>query len=507
MSWTALGEDPVPGDVDAVLRLASTLGGVGEQAELVTGRLRALDAGTGPQIWRGAAADSFRDLLAKVGPNLVTLATSHHEAQDALRTYAAALEDAQAQAGRAEAAAETAQADRSAADARRSQGAADAAAADSVARTARQRILEAQAEQAATPDPVYHASLQQYLQQVAVQDAQARSLAADARRRESAAAADRASADARVAAAKKLADQAAQVRDAAARTATRRLDDARAKDTPHESFLSRAWNGLDHKLRDLTASPAFASWMNIISDVGEVVGDIGAVLALFSFIPGVGAVAAAFLLTGAAFKGVAFLGTFLARLYGNASTDQVLGRGLDFGLSAFAGLKALKAAREAAKAGELANGMMKTSDVAKLGGQIKRAVNYDDARKATGVLRGFAADDKLGGKVLQYLDKAHVDPKTAYRLKTLYNAGSLIRDTEQAGEGLAEGGQQIVKDVRRFRDPEDQHLGSEEAPDAAKEMAGEGVDKLFGEDEGLTATVTEKLAGYDAEKLTEEVVR
>lgn len=507
MSWTALGENPVPGEVDAVLRVASTLGGVGEQAELITGRLRALDAGTGPQIWRGEAADAFRDLLAKIGPNLVTLATSHREAQDALRGYATALGDAQAQAGRAESDAEAAVVDRSAADTRRSQASADASAADSVARTAQLRILEAQAKQAVTVDPAYHASLQQYQQQVGAQRTQAQSRAADARRRESAAASDKAAADARLAAAKKLAHQAEQIRDDAARTAVRRLDDAGAPGIAHDGFFKRAWNGLNNTLRDITAGPAFASWMNIISDVGEVLGAIGTVLA---FIPGAQPFAAAFLLTGAAFKGAAFLGTWLAHHYGNASTGQVLGRALDFGLSAIPGLKALKAlkeAKKAAEAGKVVTGLTRSGEVAKLGGKIKRAIWYDDARKATGVLRTFDAAEKFSGKTLKYLDKVHIDPKTAFRVKTVTDTVLLTRKIEKSGESLGAKSLEIVKDIRHFQDPQEQHTASEEAPDAAKELAGEGIDKLYGEGGGIKKTVAKKLAQYDAEHLTKMVVQ
>ena len=337
--------------------------------------------------------------------------------------------------------------------------------------------------------------------------AQAQTEASEARRRESAAATEVSAAKARMAAAKKLAHQAEQVRDDAARTASRRLDDAGAPGMAHENFLKRAWNGFKDEVRDITASPEFASWMNIISDVGEAISDIGTVLSFFSFIPGVAPIAAAFLLTGAAFKGVAFIGTLLAWANGNASKEQMLGRGLDFGLSTFAGLKAAKTAKELAKAGKLANGMMRGSEVSKLGGQVKRSFWYDDARKATGPLRDFDVAKKFGGTATKYLDKAHIDPATAFRGKTMVDTVKLTSKIADGGSSLVTDGRQLVKDIRQFHDPEDQHLSADEAPGAAKKMAGEGVDALFGKDKGVQATVTKKLAEYEAEYLMKEVVK
>lgn len=497
MSWNALGENPVPGEVDAVLRVASTLGGVCDQADLITRRLRVLDGGTGPQVWRGEAADAFRGLLEKMGPDLIKLSTSHYQAQQALRAYAGSLGAAQSQARQAETDAERASADKAAADTRRQQAASDAAGQDATARAAQLRIAQARAQQLAAPlDPVYQASMQQYQQQVGAQQANARAAAANARSR---AAGEQAASDAAVArltAAGKLAHQASMLRDDAARTATRAIDAAAASGLAHRNVFERAWNTLNRELRDIVTSPEFASWMNILSDVGEIVGDIGTVLAL---VPGLQEVGAGLILAGAALKGVAFLGTLLSGLYGGASTGQVLGRGLDFGLSLLGGLKALKA-KDVAKA---------KGPITTLAGEIKRSIWYDNGRLATGEYRKIAAAPKLTGQTVKILGKVGVSPSTAFRLKTGYDAVKLGEKAWSAGTALGKDAVTLTRDITQFHDPSEQRTYTEEAPEAARTGTSTLVDVIAEGtgNEGTASTIVGEVAGIGAEKVTKEFVR
>ncbi|MDN5854324.1 MAG: hypothetical protein L0K86_16020, partial [Actinomycetia bacterium] len=164
MSWDAVGGNPVPGDPQVARRIAAVFGIIGDEAEILTSRLHAIDGGTGPQIWRGEAANTFRDLLPKLGPDLAKLTTSHHNARQALVTYAGHLEDAQSTARRASADAGTAVSDRARATHRQEQAAAEAASQEWVFRAATIRIGEAHLKQqtVGTLDPAYAASLQHY---------------------------------------------------------------------------------------------------------------------------------------------------------------------------------------------------------------------------------------------------------------------------------------------------------------------------------------------------------
>ena len=75
-------------------------------------------------------------------------------------------------------------------------------------------------------------------------------------------------------------------------------------------------------------------------------------------------------------KGVAFAGTLLAYANGHASSSQVLGRGLDFGM-------ALLPMGKAAKLLSKTKGVRPDT----MAGSIKRAIWYDDATRAKGYLQ------------------------------------------------------------------------------------------------------------------------
>lgn len=230
MSWPALGRDPVPGDPGAVRTLANRFDAVRDAAEAVVGGLRTVDSGTGSAVWRGPAAESFRDLLADAGPAVTRLSSSHGIAHDALLRYATALERAQETARRAETDGERAIADRD--DARRRQGAADADAGSwaSRARAAQAQWLEGQSKRAACiADPVYAAQLDAWLHEIASRREHFRTCESQARGRAAGAAREADAADDRLSAARALATQAARDREDAADRLADELDRASPK--------------------------------------------------------------------------------------------------------------------------------------------------------------------------------------------------------------------------------------------------------------------------------------
>ncbi|TWF77881.1 hypothetical protein FHX44_113796 [Pseudonocardia hierapolitana] len=169
------------------------------RAREIESRLRAIETGVGPQMWRGQAADGFAALLAETGPDLTRLAASYGAASQALATYATELAAAQDAARAAEAEATTASGDRDRATAERDS--ADAVRHAAAADEARARL-----------DPL------------AAGDAEQRR--ADALERASTAGAAVDQADQALRAAQQKADGAADRRDAAAVRCVRELDAA-----------------------------------------------------------------------------------------------------------------------------------------------------------------------------------------------------------------------------------------------------------------------------------------
>ncbi len=117
---------PIPGDPEQARRLSAVYATVETRVQEIQSRLRAIESGVGPQMWRGEAANGFTALLAATGPDLTTLATSYGTASQALATYATELAAAQDAARAAQAEASTASTDRDRATADRDTAGADA---------------------------------------------------------------------------------------------------------------------------------------------------------------------------------------------------------------------------------------------------------------------------------------------------------------------------------------------------------------------------------------------
>ena len=68
MTAPTMSTTPVSGDPEQVRRISAQLAAVEARALQVGSRLRAIESGVGPQVWRGQAADGFTALLAETGP-------------------------------------------------------------------------------------------------------------------------------------------------------------------------------------------------------------------------------------------------------------------------------------------------------------------------------------------------------------------------------------------------------------------------------------------------------
>jgi uncharacterized protein YukE len=147
MARIGVRSSPIPGDPERVRRISAQYASVAARAEEILSRLRAIETGIGPQMWRGDAADSFTALLAATGPDLATLATSYGTASHALDTYAAELAAAQdtARAAQAEAATATEARDRAGADRDTARSEADRLTGDAADAYARMDLAAAQA--------------------------------------------------------------------------------------------------------------------------------------------------------------------------------------------------------------------------------------------------------------------------------------------------------------------------------------------------------------------------
>ncbi|MYS22340.1 hypothetical protein GA0115240_140617 [Streptomyces sp. DvalAA-14] len=96
-----LTEDPTPGDPLRVRELARRTRLIADDAESAARNVRGLAGDDATLTWIGAAGDVFKDAIGKFPGQLDKVAHSHHMAADALGTYADDLDNAQGQADRA----------------------------------------------------------------------------------------------------------------------------------------------------------------------------------------------------------------------------------------------------------------------------------------------------------------------------------------------------------------------------------------------------------------------
>jgi len=96
--WELVGGDPTPGDPGAYSTLSDFFEGTAQNASEAGSRLRALALNADDQVWRGEAADAFREDLGELPKKLEQLHNSYHEASEALRIYGVSLRQLQARA-------------------------------------------------------------------------------------------------------------------------------------------------------------------------------------------------------------------------------------------------------------------------------------------------------------------------------------------------------------------------------------------------------------------------
>lgn len=332
MTLHALGYDPVPGDPDAVHRVAMLMGSTAAEAETITNRLGRVGAATGPQIWRGPAAEAFRRVLDDLRPDVERLARSHREAQDALGEYAFALDSAQDMARRADSAAVGGKADRERAAGDRRRAADEARAYDDQVRDCEWHLGKARVSRLLAPaDPVYQAQMDAWETRTRTTQNQARTAAVRARGQETAARTAESTAAARVDAAMLLAGQAKEVRDVAARRAVDRLDTA-GRTAVHRNPITRVLDWIDDTVRTVVTDPRFGKFLDIVSRGAEIVTLVAIVAAIITAIALGGKVALAILAIGlpaALVLGIInLLGTALGKGYGVRDWGDVAGAAL-----------------------------------------------------------------------------------------------------------------------------------------------------------------------------------
>ncbi|HEY5836887.1 WXG100 family type VII secretion target [Streptomyces sp.] len=236
-----LHNDPTPGDVQRLRELVRRTRDLADTAEGAARNVRSLAGDQATMSWIGAAGDVFKDAIGKFPGQLDKVAESHHMAADALDTYATDLDHAQGQA------------DRALAQAREVY--------DRVQSLHRQLstatgTLSALDRSAGSPQPPDPEQVKEQARRHTAAQSQVDSLKSQL-----------SGPQAQLEAAKKLAGQAAELRETAAGTASRRLHDATDAGIPPDSF----W----HKLGDLAAKV----WHGLIV-VAKVVVAVGGIIAL-----------------------------------------------------------------------------------------------------------------------------------------------------------------------------------------------------------------------------------
>ncbi|MFI1092151.1 WXG100 family type VII secretion target [Streptomyces sp. NPDC020917] len=236
-----LPADPTPGDVQRVRELARRTRTIADNAEGAASNVRGLAGDQATMTWIGAAGDVFKDAIGKFPGQLDKVATSHHMAADALDGYATDLSHAQDQA------------DRALSQARDVYDKVQSLHGQLATATG---TLDSLNKPGTPPEPPDPQQVKEQARKHTAAQAQVDSLTSQL-----------SGPQAQLEAAKKLAGQAAALRDGAADTASRKLHDAANAGIPPDSF----W----HKLGDIAAKV----WHGLIT-VAKIVVAVGGIIAL-----------------------------------------------------------------------------------------------------------------------------------------------------------------------------------------------------------------------------------
>jgi hypothetical protein len=236
-----LHEDPTPGDVQRIRELARRTRTIADNADGAARNVRSLAGDQATMSWIGAAGEVFKDAIGKFPGQLDKVAHSHHMAADALDGYATDLDHAQGQADRALSQA------RQVYDQVQSLHSRLATAGGTLAGLDKAN----NAPQPPDPDQVKEQARRHTAAQADVDSLKSQLSGPQAQ----------------LEAAKKLAGQAASLRDGAAQTAGKKLHDASDAGIPPDSF----W----HKLGEIAAKV----WHGLIV-VAKIVVAVGGIIAL-----------------------------------------------------------------------------------------------------------------------------------------------------------------------------------------------------------------------------------
>lgn len=236
-AWDLVGGNPAQGSPHEVRAVAGDLAKTSRTADdCLEEFARVADEHT-DTIWRGEASEAFRDEIGDLPTDLGKLVDSYEKAAEALSTYADELDHAQRQASRAVNDAEHARHDADRARQQHDQANRRAEHGYGRRNDAYQRLYHYRREMAATDDPaVYDWYLRAYNQT----SAEIASLSRHINDAESEAATARhhfETADGRLDAARRLASQARELREGAARTAARKIDLASEAGIQNKNFF------------------------------------------------------------------------------------------------------------------------------------------------------------------------------------------------------------------------------------------------------------------------------
>ncbi|MEE4544881.1 hypothetical protein V2S66_23310 [Streptomyces sp. V4-01] len=237
-----LHEDPTPGDVQRIRELSRRTRTIADTADGAARNVRSLAGDQATMSWIGAAGDVFKDAIGKFPGQLDKVAHSHHMAADALDGYATDLDHAQGQADRALSQAREVYDTVQSLHSRLATAAGTLSGLDKAGGSSPQPPDPAQVKEQARKHTAAQADVDSLTSQLSGPQAQ-------------------------LEAARKLAGQAASLRDGAAQTAGRKLHDAADAGIPPDSF----W----HKLGEIAAKV----WHGLIV-VAKIVVAVGGIIAL-----------------------------------------------------------------------------------------------------------------------------------------------------------------------------------------------------------------------------------
>jgi uncharacterized protein YukE len=96
--WDLVGGNPAPGHPEAFLELARDFESTAENAEDAYRRLNRMRDQVDDRVWKGEAAEGFKDRIGKLPNDLRKLFQSYDAASDAMATYGTTLQELQARA-------------------------------------------------------------------------------------------------------------------------------------------------------------------------------------------------------------------------------------------------------------------------------------------------------------------------------------------------------------------------------------------------------------------------